>query len=151
MFRGKPWIIMGDFNEVLEGGEHSGYDSDPSISGGMRDFQRVTRHCCLTDNSYQGPLFTWCNKREAGLICKKLDRVLVNDVWLLQLSQAYSLFDSGGCSDHLRSRTIIKQEEEKKGDLSSSQMLLEKCKSLSSCLRSFRRNLFFISLDISYA
>lgn len=114
MFRGKPWIIMGDFNEVLEGCEHSGYENSPSISGGMRDFQRVTRHCCLTDNNYQGPCFTWCNKREAGLICKKLDRVLVNDVWLHQFSQAYSVFESGGCSDHLRSRTQIKQEEELK-------------------------------------
>lgn len=44
MFRNKVWITMGDFNEVLEGSEHSGYDNDPSISNGMGDFQRVTRH-----------------------------------------------------------------------------------------------------------
>lgn len=80
MFKNKAWIIMGDFNEVLMGSEHSGYDDDPSVSSGLRDFQHVARHCCLTDISYQGPLFTWCNKRESGLICKKLDRVLGNDV-----------------------------------------------------------------------
>lgn len=114
MFRDKAWIIMGDFNEVLEGCEHSGYVNEPSISGGMRDFQRVARHCYLTDISYQGPLFTWCNKREAGLICKKLDRVLVNEVWVHKYTQAYSVFDSGGCSDHLRSRTQIRREEEQK-------------------------------------
>ncbi|KAF8109181.1 hypothetical protein N665_0101s0011 [Sinapis alba] len=107
MFHNKAWIIMGGFNEVLEGFEHSGYDNDLSVYGGMREFQRVARHCCLSDISYQGPLFTWCNKREVGLICKKLDRVLVNDIWLHQFTQAYSVFESGGCSDHLRSRTQI--------------------------------------------
>lgn len=65
----------------------------------------------MSDNSYQGPLFTWCNKRQAGLICKKLDRVLVNDVWLHQYAQVYSVFESGGCSDHLRIRTQIRKEE----------------------------------------
>lgn len=49
----------------------------------MRDFQRVVPHCQLTDMGYQGPKFTWCNKREDGVICKKLDIVLMNDVALL--------------------------------------------------------------------
>lgn len=105
---------MGDFNEVLLGSEHSGYDEDSHISGGLRDFQEVARHCCLSDISYQGPVFTWCNKRETGLICKKLDRVLGNDVWIHRFTQAYSIFDSGGCSDHLRSRTQIQVVESQK-------------------------------------
>lgn len=44
---------------------------------------------------YHGPLFTWCNKREEGLICKKLDRVLINEVWLHNL-KAYCVFEPGG-------------------------------------------------------
>lgn len=114
MFRNKPWIIMGDFNEMLEGSEHSGYDEDPSVSNGMRDFQRVARHCCLSDISAHGPLFTWCNRREEGPINKKLDRVMVNDIWLHKFTQSYSVFESGGCSDYLRSRTQIQMEEERK-------------------------------------
>lgn len=114
MFRNKPWMIMGDFNEILDGSEHSGYDADPSISSGMRDFQKVVRHCCLSDISAQGPLFTWCNRREEGLINKKLDRVLVNNIWLHHLTQSYSIFESGGCSDHLRSRTHFQKIEETK-------------------------------------
>lgn len=114
MFRDKTLIIMGDFNEVLEGNEHSGYDGNANIASGIRDFQRITRHYCFTDISSQGPLFTWCNKRESGLICKKLDRTLVNDAWLHKFTQSYSVFDSGGCSDNLRCRTQIKMEEAQK-------------------------------------
>ncbi|XP_024011306.1 uncharacterized protein LOC112086570 [Eutrema salsugineum] len=95
---------MGDFNEILETEEHSNFENSPNISMGMRDFQEVVRHCSLSDMGGHGPLFTWCNKREEGLICKKLDRVLVNDIWLYHHSQAYCVFESGGCSDHLRCR-----------------------------------------------
>ena len=36
------------------------------------------------------------------MICKKLDRVLLNDVALKRFPNAYSVFESGGCSDHMR-------------------------------------------------
>lgn len=52
--------------------------------------------------AYQGPRFTWCNKREFGVICKKLDRVLLNEEALHRFSNAYSIFEPGGCSDHMR-------------------------------------------------
>lgn len=56
----------------------------------------------------QGPLFTWCNKREEGLICKKLDRALINSEWYSAYPQSYCIFESGGCSDHMRCRIQIK-------------------------------------------
>lgn len=75
MFKGRKWMLIGDYNEILEGEEHSGFINLPRIPLGMRDFQDVARHCRLTDMSYQRPRFAWCNKREEGLICKKLDSV----------------------------------------------------------------------------
>ncbi|KAG7556378.1 Endonuclease/exonuclease/phosphatase superfamily [Arabidopsis suecica] len=104
LFQNKPWLIMGDFNEILDGEEHSTYENSPSIPCGMRDFQETVRYCSLVDMSSHGPLFTWSNKREEGLICKKLDRVLVNEEWTRLFTEAYSVFESGGCSDHLRCR-----------------------------------------------
>lgn len=38
LFQGKAWIIMGDFNEILDGREHSGVDSLVRWPSGMRDF-----------------------------------------------------------------------------------------------------------------
>ena len=102
MFSGKAWMIVGDFNEILDGEESSAYLEAGRISGGMRDFQKMALHCKLSDMGYQGAKFTWCNKREVGVICKKLDRVLLNDIAIQRFSSAYSIFEAGGCSDHLR-------------------------------------------------
>lgn len=113
LFRGKAWMIVGDFNEILDGEESSGFLEYGRISSGMRDFQRVALHCNLSDMGYQGPMFTWCNKREEGVICKKLDRVLINDVALQKFSSAYSVFEAGGCSDHMRCKIQIFPPNEK--------------------------------------
>lgn len=101
MFTHKPWTIMGDFNEILDVEKHSGYVNTPTLPPGIRDFQEVVEHCSMSNLGFHGPLFTWCNKREEGLICKKLDRVLMNDMCLHRYSQAYYVFDSGGCYGHL--------------------------------------------------
>ena len=74
-----PWIIQGDFNEILNEVEHSVTGASEDTLG-MREFQDMVKYCLLLDMSYQGPRFTWCNKRYNGVICKKLDRTLINDV-----------------------------------------------------------------------
>ncbi|XP_056857118.1 uncharacterized protein LOC108835054, partial [Raphanus sativus] len=110
MFRGKPWIIMGDFNEIIDGEEHSNYQDSGLINEGMRDFEHVIQYCHFMDLGSQGPKFTWCNKRKEGLICKKLDRFLVNDIWLHKQDKSYGVFEAGGCSDHLRGRFHLQAE-----------------------------------------
>ena len=114
MFRDKQWLVFGDFNEILNGSEHSGYENNPNVTTGMREFQDITRYCSLTDMSSHGPPFTWCNKREEGLICKRLDRVLINDVAMHGLANAYSVFEAGGCSDHLRCRFHLEEVVQRK-------------------------------------
>ena len=63
--------------------------------------------------AYQGPLYTWCNKREEGVVCKKMDMALLNDVALLRFSNAYSVFEPGGCSDHMRCKIQVWSPNEK--------------------------------------
>lgn len=106
-FHGIPWLCCGDFNETLDVQEHSSFGSTPLVTSGMREFQDVVKRCYFSDMSTHGPQFTWCNRRENGLICKKLDRALINDVWMQHMANSYCVFDSGACSDHLRRKLII--------------------------------------------
>lgn len=92
MVRNKPWMICGDFNEILKGDEQSNLFNSPSHPG-MSDFQNLVKYCSILDLGYHGPRFTWCNKREEGLICKKLDRSLVNEKWIDVYPQSYCVFE----------------------------------------------------------
>ena len=92
LFHNKAWLIMGDFNEIVEVEESSGFSNLSRTSSGMRDFQRMVLHCRFGDMGFQGPNFTWC-KREEGVICRKRDRVLMNDTALQRFSNAYAVFE----------------------------------------------------------
>lgn len=96
MFRNKPWMIGGDFNEILHGDEHSNYVDSLILTSGMTYFQHTVLACSILDLGYQGSHFTWCNKRDEGLICKKLDRLLVNERWMDDYPQSYCVFEAVG-------------------------------------------------------
>ncbi|KAG7569624.1 Endonuclease/exonuclease/phosphatase superfamily [Arabidopsis thaliana x Arabidopsis arenosa] len=113
LIRGKSWSCFGDFNETIDLEEHSHSDFAPMVTSGMRDFQDVIRYCSLREMRAHGPLFTWCNKREHGLICKKLDRVLQNGNWFRTFPQSYYVMEPGGCSDHLRGKLFLSSEFQK--------------------------------------
>ena len=89
----------------------------------MRDFQRLVLHFHLTDMSYQGLMYTWCNKKEEGVICKKLDRVLLNEDTLHRFNNAYSVFKPGECSDYMRCKVQLFPPSEKIRSLLSTLML----------------------------
>ncbi|XP_010430973.1 PREDICTED: uncharacterized protein LOC104715251 [Camelina sativa] len=105
--RGKPWILMGDFNETLDIDEHSNSLVTPMVTLGMRDFHDTQIYCSLVDLRAIGPLFTWCNNQENGPICKKLDRILHSVAWDSFFPNSYFLMEAGGCSDHLRGKIYL--------------------------------------------
>ena len=49
-------------------------------------------------------------KKTEGLISNKIDRVMFNDQWLADYPQSHAVFESGGCSDHLRCRIQLQSE-----------------------------------------
>ncbi|KAL5750859.1 hypothetical protein ACOSP7_025462 [Xanthoceras sorbifolium] len=75
-----PWIIGGDFNEVLRDEEKVGgrFRSHAAISS----FRDAIDSCRLVDIGYQGSLFTWSNRQNGdSLIQERLDRVLCSMTW----------------------------------------------------------------------
>lgn len=97
-----PWIVVGDFNEVLSTADHSRALDYSFNETGMRDFQNVVSYCDLSDLSSSGPNFTWINNQDDNPIGKKLDRALINKAWLTWFPQSHAVFEAGGVSDHLR-------------------------------------------------
>lgn len=71
-----PWILLGDFNEILASSEHSRTLDYRTDQTGIRHFQELTTDCSMLDLPYTGARFTWWNKREEDPIGKKLDRDL---------------------------------------------------------------------------
>lgn len=44
---------MGDFNEILDGEENSGFSDLGRLPSRMRDFQKMVLHCNLSDMGYK--------------------------------------------------------------------------------------------------
>ncbi|XP_042950087.1 uncharacterized protein LOC122282202 [Carya illinoinensis] len=75
-----PWIVFGDFNEILDHSEKLGGNIRSDLQ--MREFREVLSDCHLRDLGYVGSLFTWSNRRgEEDLVKERLDRFLANSLW----------------------------------------------------------------------
>ncbi|XP_074315308.1 uncharacterized protein LOC141651499 [Silene latifolia] len=93
-----PWLLCGDFNCVLTPTERLG--GQTTIEE-MEDFQACVDQCSLLDSPSTGSFYTWNNKQDpATRVYSRLDRVLVNQEWLLARPDAYANFFNEGYFDH---------------------------------------------------
>lgn len=58
-----PWLIGGDFNEVLRHEEKQGGNPRPEAQ--LRRFRDLLDSCHLQELGYTGSCITWCNNRES--------------------------------------------------------------------------------------
>ncbi|GFY87685.1 hypothetical protein Acr_05g0013240 [Actinidia rufa] len=70
-----PWILLGDFNNVLSNGER--INGMPVTTYEIREFKECCYDLGLSDLRSTGAFFTWTNN---SVWCK-LDRVMVNNEW----------------------------------------------------------------------
>ncbi|VVB06152.1 unnamed protein product [Arabis nemorensis] len=104
--RGKPWIVLGDFNQVLHPTEHSKYSS-VNVNRRIREFCNCLLEADLRDLNFRGNTYTWWNKRTAKPVAKKLDRILVNDQWNVDFPSAVATFGSPDFSDHASLSVVL--------------------------------------------
>jgi exonuclease III len=77
---GKPLLCMGDLNELM-------YPQDKSNMNyvnysRMHSFRSLVKDCGLFDLGFNGPGYTWCNKRYSSKpLYERLDRFLANAEW----------------------------------------------------------------------
>jgi hypothetical protein len=73
-----PWLVCGDFNEVLSQEEQAGVN--PRTATQMELFRSCLEDCGLMDLGFSGPSFTWSNKQEGdALVRVRLDRAVANE------------------------------------------------------------------------
>ncbi|KAL0283468.1 UNVERIFIED_CONTAM: hypothetical protein Sangu_2888100 [Sesamum angustifolium] len=87
----EPWLILGDFNAVMDDSEVCGQAADTSAS--MAEFRSCVRDTGLVPLPFTGCPFTWHNCSEGPRsLWKRLDRMLVNGLgWMCGLGRHTSL------------------------------------------------------------
>ncbi|KAL0295532.1 UNVERIFIED_CONTAM: hypothetical protein Sangu_3195800 [Sesamum angustifolium] len=94
-----PWLVHGDFNTVVDMSEVCVTSSDIRLA--MQEFHSCIVNSGLITLPMQGCTFTSHNRTDNDRsLWKRLDRMLVNDVWLSQWPNCYYLTLTLGTSGH---------------------------------------------------
>ena len=93
-----PWLLLGDFNEVLLASEVRG---GSFCANRARIFSQMLEHCGLLDLGSIGNKFSWTRRVHGGvLVSKRLDRALANCDWRSSFPEAFVETLSRLHSDH---------------------------------------------------
>lgn len=95
-----PFVILGDFNQILSSTEHFSIQPYDLPVRGMEEFRVCLEESNLSDMDIRGTFFSWSNKRPEDPILRKLDRALCNERWRERYPEAVSIFEAPGDSDH---------------------------------------------------
>ncbi|XP_074293102.1 uncharacterized protein LOC141620021 [Silene latifolia] len=94
----EPWVVCGDFNCVLSHSERLGGDS---TTAEIDEFQQCLDICNLVDSPAMGSFFTWNNKQDVFTrVYSRLDRVLINAEWSVEMNGMCANFLPEGTFDH---------------------------------------------------
>lgn len=95
-----PWMLMGDFNDILSPEEKLGGAQQPLWL--MQGFREAIEFSGLRNFEFKGYQFTWERGRGTpNWVREKLDRILVNDGWLDIFGEACAESLETPLSDHL--------------------------------------------------
>ncbi|KAL0873789.1 hypothetical protein Bca101_023494 [Brassica carinata] len=99
-FQHSPWILLGDYNQVLSADEVFSSTPYTLCQQGVQDFSDCIEESIIFDLAFRGCHHTWYNKSVTNPKSRKIDRALVNEAWLDSFPNSYAFFDSPGSSDH---------------------------------------------------
>ncbi|GJS75277.1 hypothetical protein Tco_0725158 [Tanacetum coccineum] len=97
--RGLPWVLMGDFNVVLN--MEDCYFGSSCFNSAMLDFKDCVSNIEVMDINSSGLHFTWNQKpKGGGGLLKKLDRIMGNIEFLDSFPGDFALFQPYRILDH---------------------------------------------------
>lgn len=107
--RGIPWIVFGDFTEVLYAREMEGMRECSNTQ--MSQFREALQECDLRDMGCRGNQFSFSNRRSGERETRvRLDRAVVNSEWCDQFPNSLSTLGFSSTSDH--KPLVIQMEKE---------------------------------------
>lgn len=94
-----PWLVLGDFNEVLHAHEHDGVGNRSQAQ--MDAFRDALDTCGLADIGYIGTDWTFEKKVAGGTYTRvRLDRGVANPAWTIAFPSAILEHGTTASSDH---------------------------------------------------
>ena len=109
-----PWIVFGDFNEIVNSDEKLGWlERDASQ---MEMFKECLTECGLADLGFVGQHFTWCNGRMGEhRTLVRLDRIVANEKWLRMFPEAKVFHKAMAASDHCMLNLSLRKRVQRRG------------------------------------
>ena len=89
-----PWVVIGDFNEIIYSSEKEGGNARPNEM--MQELRKCLSDCNLEDMGSVGDPFTW----RRGDIRERLDRAVCNIEWANKFPRAAIINGEHVHSDH---------------------------------------------------
>ncbi|WMV20487.1 hypothetical protein MTR67_013872 [Solanum verrucosum] len=96
---GPLWIIVGDFNDIMDNSEKVGGRSREVAS--FKDFKNFLWNLGAVDLGFKGkPWSWWCFRENDGIIQERLDRAIVSPGWCLEFPLSQIIHLNTEASDH---------------------------------------------------
>lgn len=74
-----PWLLLGDFNEIISNSEKKGGRRRTDAS--FIPFRTILANCGMIDFPYKGNPLSWVGNRASGKVQCRLDRAVGNEDW----------------------------------------------------------------------
>ncbi|XP_058765287.1 uncharacterized protein LOC131638757 [Vicia villosa] len=94
----KPWIIIGDFNNVLKTEDRMGGNEVQESE--YRDLENLMEVNGVFEHETKGSYFTWSIKHIQGMIYSRIDRALYNNMWFTKFPESVIEVLNPHISDH---------------------------------------------------
>ncbi|CAA7018860.1 unnamed protein product [Microthlaspi erraticum] len=107
-----PWMMCGDFNEILSNAEKRGGRIRAESS--FRNFRLMLQVCDMQDLNYKDNMFSWVGNTRDGIVECCLDRVMANSEWRQAFPASETEFLEIAESDHRPLIIYIEYEERRK-------------------------------------
>lgn len=108
--RDEPWILVGDFYELLSNDDKSGGAIRSESS--FWNFRNMVQNCKLKELRHSGNCLSWAGWRENGWVQCRLDRSFGNSEWFSMFPRANMEYHDMWASDHRPTRVCFSLERD---------------------------------------